>query len=121
LTSRFQASHAINRHFIAKSNQAVLTSPCCIDFRKGAAQHPEALQKQGKCSALTGMSVRKTLKKSPFPRRQESRTLIFLGFAFGKNDFSESIRASSAVQIKPVLSLAGEPAMAHVSMLIQPK
>jgi hypothetical protein len=40
--------------------------------------------------------LRDTLKKSSFPRRRESRGLILLGFAFGKNDFAESISASLA-------------------------
>jgi hypothetical protein len=34
-------------------------------------------------------SAEDTLKKSLFPRRRESRGVILLGFAFGKNDFSE--------------------------------
>jgi hypothetical protein len=33
--------------------------------------------------------MKDTLKKSSFPRRRESRLLIFLDFAFGGNDFSE--------------------------------
>jgi hypothetical protein len=34
-------------------------------------------------------AVKDTLKKSSFPRRWESRVLILLDFAFGKNGFSE--------------------------------
>ena len=38
--------------------------------------------------------MRETLKKSSFPRRWESRLLILLGFAFGKNNLPESICVS---------------------------
>ena len=42
--------------------------------------------------ALLLERLKDTPKKSSFPRKQESRVLILLGFAFGKNDSFEEIR-----------------------------